>query len=150
MALENLSAFDGWTKLITMLKAEKGKYAGYAGMKLVMAMGAAFVVGIAALILILVLLIPIGGLGVISVLLGQAAGLTWNVFTITGAIVAGCVLLLAIFYGVSLISVPVIVFFPAYSIYFFAARYPLLARLIYPPPPPPPVPLVQPPPEPIG
>lgn len=150
MALENLSAFEGWTKLITMLKAEKGKYAGYAGMKLVMAMGAAFVVGIAALILILVLLIPIGGLGVISILLGQAAGLTWNVFTITGAVVAGCVLLLMLFYGVSLLSVPVIVFFPAYSIYFFAARYPLLARLIYPAPPAPPVPLVQPPPEPIG
>ena len=148
MALENLSAFEGWTRLLAMLKAEKGKYAGYAGMKLVMAMGAAFVVGIAALILILVLLIPIGGLGVMSVLLGQAAGLTWNVFTITLAVVAGCVLLLVLFYGVSLLSAPVMVFFPAYSIYFFAARYPLLARLIYPPAPP--MPLIQPPPEPIG
>lgn len=148
MALENLSAFEGWTRLLAMLKAEKGKYAGYAGMKLVMAMGAAFVVGIAALILMLVLLIPIGGLGVISVLLGQAAGLTWNVFTITLAVVAGCVLLLVLFYGVSLLSAPVMVFFPAYSIYFFAARYPLLARLIYPPAPP--MPLIQPPPEPIG
>jgi hypothetical protein len=55
---------------------------------------------------------------------------------------------LVILYGVSLISVPVIVFFPAYSIYFFAARYPLLAKLVYPSPPAPP--LVQPPPEPIG
>ena len=153
MALENVSAFEGWARLITMLKAEKGKYAGYAGMKLVMAIGAGIVIGIAALILILVLLIPVGGLGVISVLLGQAAGLTWNVFTITMAVVAGCILLLLIFYGVSLISVPVIVFFPAYSIYFFAARYPLLSKLVYPPPSPPlapPPPLVPPPPEPIG
>jgi hypothetical protein len=148
MALENVSAFEGWERLITMVKSEKGKYAGYAGMKLVMVIGAGIVIGIAALILILVLLIPIGGLGVISVLLGQAAGLTWNVFTITLAVVAGCILLLVILYGVSLISVPVIVFFPAYSIYFFAARYPLLAKLVYPSPPAPP--LVQPPPEPIG
>jgi hypothetical protein len=116
-------------------------------MKLVMSIGAGIVVGILAVILILVLLIPIGGLGVISVLLGQSAGLTWDVFTITLALVAGCILLLLILYGVSLISVPVFVFFPAYSIYFFAARYPLLARLIYPPPAPP-APLVPPAPEP--
>jgi hypothetical protein len=134
MALENVSAFEGWRRLLGMLKAEKGKYAGYAGMKIVMAMGAAFVVGIAALILLVLLLIPIGGLGVISVLLGHAAGLTWNVFTITAAVVAGCVLLFIILYAVSLVSVPVVVFFPAYSIYFFAARYPLLANLVYPPP----------------
>jgi hypothetical protein len=35
-----------------------------------------------------------------------------------------------------LISVPVIVFFPAYSIYFFAQRYPPLASLLWPQPPP--------------
>ena len=136
MALENLSAFDGWAKLIKMLENEKVRYAGYAGMKLVLAMGAAIAVGIVALILILVLLVPIGGLGVLSILVGQAAGLTWNVFTITLAIVAGCIFVLVFLYGMSLISVPVIVFFPAYSMHFFAARYPLLANLLYPPPPP--------------
>jgi hypothetical protein len=69
--------------------------------------------------------------------------------TITGAIVAGCILLLMILYLVSLISAPVIVFFPAYAIYFFAPRYPLLAKLIYPAPPaPPPVPAISPHPEP--
>jgi hypothetical protein len=134
MALENVSAFDGWTRLLAMLKAEKGRYAGYAGMKIVLALGAAFVIGIAAFIVILLLLIPVGGLGVISVLLGQAVGLTWNVFTITVAVVVGCIALLAILYLVSLISVPLIVFFPAYAIYFFSARYPLLANVIYPPP----------------
>jgi hypothetical protein len=38
-------------------------------------------------------------------------------------------------YVIALISVPVIVFFPAYSIYFFAARYPRLSAVLYPPPP---------------
>ena len=91
-----------------------------------------------AVIFIVILLIPAGGVGVISVLLAKAMGLAlaWNVFTITLAVVAGCILLLVLLYGVSLLSVPVIVFFPAYSIHFFAARYPRLSNLIYPPPPP--------------
>jgi len=33
------------------------------------------------------------------------------------------------------LSVPVIVFFPAYSIYFFAGRYPRLSAVLYPAPP---------------
>jgi hypothetical protein len=142
MALENLSAFDGWRRLWQMLQVEKGAYAGYAGMKLVMAIGAAFAIGIAAVIVIIILLVPFGGLGAITILMGRTAGLTWNAVTITLVIVAGCVLLLMILYAVSLVSVPVMVFFPAYSIYFFAARYPQLGNVLYPPAPPaPPAPL---------
>ena len=137
MALEGVSAFEGWRRLLPMLEAEKGKYAGYAGMKVVMAIGAGVAIGIAGLIVLVVLFIPLGGLGLISVLIGHAAGLTWNASTITLAIVAGCVFLLVLFYLLSLIAVPAIVFFPAYSIYFFAARYRPLANLIYPPPVPP-------------
>ena len=72
-------------------------------------------------------------------LIAKGAGMafSWNVFTITALVVAGCVVFFVFFYCVSLISVPVIVFFPAYSIYFFASRYPKLAELIYPAPPPP-------------
>jgi hypothetical protein len=44
----------------------------------------------------------------------------------------------------SLISVPVTVFFPAYSIYFFAARYPALSAVLYPAPPAPPTPAIPP------
>jgi hypothetical protein len=149
MAIEGVSAFEGWRRLLAMLRNEKAGYAGYAGMKLVMALGAAVAVGIAAAVLFVVLLIPIGGLGAITVLTGMTAGLTWNVFTITAAIVAGCTLLVILFYIISLVSVPVIVFFPAYATYFFAARYPKLASLIYPAPPQPPPPLV-PSPEPAG
>ena len=47
-------------------------------------------------------------------------------------------MLLAMFlYLVALISVPAIVFFPAYAIYFFAARYRALSLVLYPPPSPP-------------
>jgi len=136
MALEGISAFEGWSRLWNMLQSEKGGYAGYAGMKLLLSIGAGIAVGIVAVILLVILLIPVGGLGAITVLSGQAAGLTWNVFTITLAVVAGCIFLLVFFYAVALISVPTIVFFPAYAIYFFAGRYPRLGSLIYPPPPP--------------
>jgi hypothetical protein len=138
--------------LWTMLQSEKGSYAGYGGMKFILAIGAAVGVGIVALIAIVLLLIPFGGIGAIAVIAGKAAGFTWNLFTITAAIVAGSIFLLIVFYSVSLISVPVIVFFPAYSIYFFSARYPQLARVMYPPPainPPVIIPPL-PPPEPIG
>jgi len=151
MALENISAFEGWRRLWGMLGSEKGSYAGYGGMKLVLTIGAGIGIGILAFIVIIILLIPFGGLGAITVLAGKAAGLTWNVFTITAAVVAGSIFLMVVFYAISLISVPVIVFFPAYSIYFFAARYPQLARLIYPSAPPnAPAPLISPTPEPTG
>ena len=56
--------------------------------------------------------------------------------TIALAVVIGCVLLACFLYLVALISVPAIVFFPAYSIYFFAARYPQLSAVMYPSAPP--------------
>ena len=109
-----------------MLKSEKGGYAGYIGLKIVMALGAAVVVGIVSGIVILILLIPAGGVGALVVLAGKAAGLQWNLYTITTAVVVGTGVLGILLYVVSLISVPPIVFFPAYSIYFFASRYPAL------------------------
>ena len=135
MALENISAIEGWRRLLPMLKSEKGSYAGYIGMKIVMSLGAAVVVGIITFIVIIILLIPVGGFGVIAVMAGKTAGLTWNLYTITLAVVVGCIVLAVLLYVVSLISVPAIVFFPAYSIYFFASRYPALDALLHPPPP---------------
>jgi hypothetical protein len=135
MALEHIGAIEGWRRLWPMIQAEKGGYAAYVGMKIVLAIGAGIVIGLATLILVFVLAIPLVSLGVIAVITGKTAGLTWNVFTITAAIVGGCILFAVFLYLVSLISVPVIVFFPAYSIYFFAPRYRPLSLLLYPPPP---------------
>jgi hypothetical protein len=154
MALENISAIEGWRRLLPALNSEKGNYAGYIGMKIVMAVGAAVVLGIATVIVILILLIPVGGFGFVAVIIGKTAGLTWNLYTITLAVVVGCIVLAVLLYLVSFISVPAIVFFPAYSIYFFASRYPALDAVLHPPPPiaselsslPPPLP----PPEPIA
>jgi hypothetical protein len=140
MAIENLSAFQAWARLLPMLDSEKGPYFGYVLMKIVMALGVGIVVGIITTVVILVTLIPIGGLGALFVFAGKAAGFSWNLYTITLAVVVGCVVLAAILYVVSLVSVPAMVFFPAYSIYFFAARYPALDALIHPGTPLPPHP----------
>ncbi len=150
MALENINAIEGWRRLLPRLQSEKGSYAGYLGLKFVMAFAAAVIVGIATFIVILILLIPAGGFGVVAVMLGKAAGLTWNLYTITLAVVVGCIVLAVLFFVMSLISVPAIVFFPAYSIYFFASRYPALQALLYPPMAVAPLPPSFLPPEPIG
>jgi len=106
-------------------------------------------------IVFLLFLIPVAGLGAVAVIGGMAAGLTWNLYTITLAVVVGSIAIFSLLYIMSLVSVPAVVFFPAYSIYFFAARYPALSAVLYPapppvaPPPPDPPPLL-PAPEPIG
>ena len=131
MALENIDVMEGWRRLWPMMKAEKGAYASYIVMKIVLAIVARILVGIATLLLGLILVIPSAALGLLAVLTGKTAGLTWNAHTIALAVVIGCVLLAFFLYLVSLVYVPAIVFFPAYSMYFFSARYPRLAAVLY-------------------
>jgi hypothetical protein len=153
MALENVGAVEGWRRLWPRITAEKGGFAGYVGMKIALAIAAGIIFGIISFIVLLIILIPVGGLGAIAVLGGKAAGLHWDVYTITAAVVAGCIVVALLLYLFSLVSVPVIVFFPAYSLYFLASRYPPLVPLLYPAAPtsPPVSSLPQiPPPEPIG
>jgi hypothetical protein len=156
MALEEIGAAEGWGRLWAQIKQEKAGYAAYIGMKIVMAIGAAIILGVVSAIVILLFLIPVGGLGAVAVIGGMAAGLTWNLYTITVAVVVGSIAILSLLYVISLISVPAVVFFPAYSIYFFASRYPALNAVLHPapsvvlPPPPPDPPPLLPTPDPIG
>ena len=135
MALEGIGPIEGWRRLWPMIQADNRGYAGYVGMKIVLAIGTGIVIGIVTLILALMLVIPAVAVAIAAVLTGKSAGLTWNVFTITAAVIAACILFAVFMYLIALISVPVIVFFPAYAIYFFAARYRALSLVLYPPPP---------------
>ena len=134
MALDDVDAMEGWRRLWLIMQAEKGAYAAYILMKIVLAIVAGIAMGIATLILGLFVAVPSIVVGIVAVAAGKTAGLTWNVDTITLAVVIGCILLAVFFYLVALISVPVIVFFPAYSMYFFAGRYPRLRAVLYSPP----------------
>ena len=90
MALENVDVMEGWRRLWPMMKAEKGAYAAYIGMKIVLAVVAAILIAMATLILGLIIVIPSIGVGILAVLTGKAAGLTWNAHTIALAVVVGC------------------------------------------------------------
>ena len=136
MALESVGVIEAWRRLWPMLQSEQGGYAAYIGMKIVLAIGAGIIIGLVSLVAGLLFVIPAAGLVIAAVVGGKTAGLTWNVFTITIAVVVGCILLAVFMYLLALIAVPAIVFFPAYSIYFFAARYRALSLVLYPPPPP--------------
>jgi len=135
MALEGVGAFEGWRRLWAMMQAEKGDYAIYIVMKIVLAIVATVVIAIVTAIVAVFFVVPTVVFGAVGVLAGKSAGLTWNAGTITLAVVVGCILLFCFLYLVSLVSVPAIVFFPAYSIYFFAGRYPALSAALYPAPP---------------
>jgi hypothetical protein len=135
MALENLSVMEGWRRLWQGLRYEKGGYAAYIGIKIGLTIAATIVFGIGAIIALVVLLIIFGGVGGLGVLGGHAAGWSWNPYTISAAVIFGLIALVLLLFAVALICVPIIVFFPAYAIYFFAARYPPLASLLWPEPP---------------
>lgn len=158
MALENLDFADGWHRLLAMIRLEKGRFAVYLLLKLVLAIAAGILFSILAFIVAMVAVVP----GIVVVVAGGAAGLGWNVTTISLAIIFGSLLLLLLIYLIALVCVPATVFFPAYAMHFFAARYPNLDALLNPPPvaapEPPPIPQPPPPfepplppsPEPIG
>lgn len=134
MALEGIGAVEGWRRLGTMMNAEKSGYAGYVGMKILLAIGAGIVLGIVGVVMALIIVIPVGLAVFAAVMAAKAVGVGWTVYTITLAVVGACVVVAIFFFISSMISVPAIVFFPAYSIYFFAARYPALSAALYPPP----------------
>jgi hypothetical protein len=136
MALDDVTATEGWRRLWAMMQQEQWGYAGYIGMKFVLAIGAAVFLGIITLIALIVLLIPVGGLGALAAIWARQGGISWNPVTIALAIIAGMVLVSGLLFIVGMISVPAIVFFPAYSIHFFADRYPPLSAALANPPAP--------------
>lgn len=138
MALEDVSIAEGWRRVWNGIDQERGAYAGYIGMKIVLALGAALAIGIAMLILIFILLIP----GVIVALVVVALKPTGLGLAAVLAVLVpiGMVVLLGLIFVMGVLGSPITIFFPAYSMHFFADRYPPLAALLYPTPPPTPTP----------
>jgi hypothetical protein len=135
MALHDLDWLEAWKRFLEMLQAEKGGYAGYIGMKVLLAIAAGIIVGVIGFFIALIFIVPVVLAFVIPTIRG-GPGVTWNVYTITLAVVVGSMMFAFLMCLISLISVPIVVFFPAYSIYFFAARYPALSLRLYGAPPP--------------
>jgi len=144
MAIEDVDFADGWSRVLAFMRAEPGNFAVYILMKIVLAIAAAIVFGIAAIIPALIVGIPC----VLIVIAVMAAGATWTVTTVSMAVIFGMIAFIVLMYLIALVSVPGTIFFPAYALYFFAGRYPNLAALLNPAPAPPIAPAVPPPPVP--
>jgi MFS family permease len=142
MALEGLDFADGWHRLLAIIRPDQGRFAVYLLLKFVLSIAAGIIFTIAAVIPALLMAVP----AIVAVVAARTAGLGWNVTTISLTIIFGSMLFLAMIYLIALVCVPATVFFPAYALYFFAARYPNLEVLLNPVPVPAPVP--QPPPLP--
>jgi hypothetical protein len=138
MALEGRGTIDGWRRFLPLLGREKGGYAFYVLMKIVLAIGSALLFGIIEFMVIFVAVIGIGLAGVAIFLLAKGAGATWNPLTISLTVVAGAAVLLLLLAVTAIISTPAMVFFQAYSIHFFGSRYPALGTIVSPPEVPPP------------
>ncbi len=130
MALEDLDFADGWHRLLEMIRRETGRYIGYLLLKFVLSLLAGILFSIVALIPALLVVVPAAAV----VVAGYAAGLGWNVTTISLAIIFGTMLMLLLAYLVAFVCVPATVFFPAYALHFLAARYPMLNALLNPAP----------------
>jgi hypothetical protein len=135
MAIDGVGVIEAWRRLLAMLKTEPLSYAGYIGMKVVLAIGASVVFGILAGIAAVFVILPFAIVGVVMVIVGKSGGLSWNAITVTAAVVACVIVFALLMYVVALVCVPVAVFFPAYAMYFFAERFPALYARLYPAPP---------------
>jgi hypothetical protein len=135
MAMERIGVLAAWHRLLPMLAAEKLAFTGYVLMKIVLAIGSAIIFGIATLLAFLVLLIPLGIGAAIIFFAGKAAGLTFNLATISILVVLGGAVLTGLIYVAALISTPPMVFFQSYVLHFLGSRYELLGIMVFPPPP---------------
>jgi hypothetical protein len=135
MMLEGVSAVDGWRRAWPLIRAEGKRYTGFYALKIVLRIAAGVLMGIAVVVFVLLLLIPvvIGAVVMVGALKGSGGA---------GAL-AGTLLVLAALYiaavaicGVLLAGTPVAVFFTSYTLQFFGWRYMPLRALLYPEPPP--------------
>ena len=130
MALEGLDFADGWSRLLAMMRVEPGHYTVYLLLKLVLSIAAVILFSIVAIIPAIVVILP----AVLLIVAVHMASSAWNVTTISLAVIIGVAFLMLLIYVMAWVSVPATVFFPAYAIYFFAARYPNLNVLLSPVP----------------
>lgn len=134
MALDNLSVGQAWSVLLKMLRAQKGAFAGYLGMKFVLYIVAGLLMGIAIVIVVLILAIPIGVIAAVALGGARAAGSAFGlgIGIMLLVLVVGSLLTLLMLICIA----PFSTFFSSYALYFFGGRYPKLGALLWPEPPP--------------
>jgi hypothetical protein len=134
MMFEGIRVSEGWARLWQQIKAEPGSFAGYIGLKIVLSIVAAILLMIVMIVGVLAAAIPVALVVIAGVVVFKLVG--------GGAVAAGVGIALAILFAVPVmlfavgfLGAPISVFFPAYSIHYFASRYRPLYDELYPAPP---------------
>jgi hypothetical protein len=127
MALEHIGPVKAWQRLLPVLAADKGGFAAYVLMKIILSAGSAIVFAVINLVVLFATLMVLGVIGLGLFLLGRAAGLPWDIYTLSLVGLLATVAVLIVLYAIAFASSPALLFFQAYALHFFAPRYPLLA-----------------------
>jgi hypothetical protein len=144
-ALEDLSISDALERLRSLVAAEPGQVALYLVLRVVLGIAIAIAGEIAALLILLISLIPFAIVGGILWFALHSLGTAGTVILIACAVVGGLVLFCwMLCVGIALFG-PIFMFFQAYALYFLGGYYPLLGNLLEPPPPPYFPPVIEPP-----
>jgi hypothetical protein len=131
IAIENTSMSRAIGRVWQLVRARPGSFAGYLGMKILLAIAAGIVMGVINLFLVLIFLIP-------TIIIGIAVGVSWPHILQSPALIAlfvtiGAFVLLLLLMAIAILSSPLVAFFESYALEFFAGRYPPLWDILYPP-----------------
>lgn len=126
MAVENRGVWSGWRRLLPMLSLEKLAYTGYILMKAVLAIGSAIFFGIIDLIALLLLLIPVGLVGVLVYLALRGTDLSWDFATVSMTVALAALVVALILWVFAFLYSPALVFFQSYALRFLSSRLPSL------------------------
>lgn len=130
MALDDVGVVEGWRRALPLMSGARLSFAGYIGMKIVLAIAAGILFGILGTIAVLVIVVPLAILGAALAAAGFFSGLAWTPATIAAVIALALVAVGLLIYVVAFISVPSAVFFQSYTLHFYAGRYPPLATAL--------------------
>jgi hypothetical protein len=122
MAVDRRGWRDAWKQTIALMRVEPGSFAAYIGVKIVMTI----VVGILVAVAALVVLVPLVLAGIAIVVSIGGFDVLQHPEMLVLVIAAGGVVLLLFAIVMACLCVPLVVLFPAYGLYFLAARYPSL------------------------
>jgi hypothetical protein len=134
IALENVSAGEAWRQVRARITSEKGGFALFALLRVVLPIAAwilaMLVLLIPAILLVLLFMVPVAGL---AVLVGSSAGIAKALFILLIAAVVVVAIAAFVTLGIS-VTGPIGIGSRNYALLFYGGRYQALGDLIDPPP----------------
>lgn len=116
MYTRGVRVLEAWRLLLPRLKENIGQTALYLLLIFAFCIGLAILSIFAAFIVLMVMLIPFGGVFLLAALIGKSAGLVWNAATISIAAFYGAIFFAAYIYVFSCVLQPAVVFLRAFSL----------------------------------